>query len=71
LDDVDSGYADTAGRRQSASGADADGGGFSGAVGAEKAEEFALANAEIDAVDGDDSLLAFIDLPEAFDLDYH
>jgi hypothetical protein len=71
LDDVDSRNTDTTRGGQSASGADADSGGFSGAVGAEKTEELALADAEIDTVDGDDSLLPVIDFLEAFDLDYH
>jgi hypothetical protein len=71
LDNVDSCDADTTRGGQSASGADADGSGFPGAVGAEKTEEFALADAEIDAVDGDNSLLAVIDFLEGFDLDYH
>ncbi len=70
-DDVDAGDADRAGGGQGAGGADADGGGFAGAVGTEQAEELALANAEVDAVDGDDSLFSFIDLEKCFNLDNH
>ena len=71
LNHVDAGDADGADGGQNARGADADGGGFAGAVGAEQAEDFALANAEINAVHCDDALLAFVDLSQAFNLDNH
>jgi hypothetical protein len=66
FDDVDAGDADLAGGRQGAGGADADGGGFAGAVGAEQAVDLAGTNAEVDAIDGDDALLAVVDLSQAF-----
>ncbi len=71
LHDVDSGDADATRSWQGAGGADADGSGFAGSVGAEKAEQLTLANAEIDTVDGDDPLLAVIHLLKAFNLNNH
>ena len=68
-DDVDAGDADGAGGGQDAGGADADGGGLAGAVGAEQAVEFALADAEVDAIDGRHALLAAVDLTQPQDFD--
>ena len=70
-DDVDPGDADLACGGQSAGGADADGGGFARAVGAEQAEQLAGANTEVDAVDGDHALLAVVYLLQAFNLYDH
>ena len=68
-DDVDAGDTDGARRGQNASGADADGSRLAGAIGAEQAVQLALADAERDAVHGDDALLAFVDLAKSLYLD--
>jgi len=61
----------SAGGGKSARRADADRCRLAGAVWSEQAKEFALANAEIDAIYGDDALLAVIDFLQAFDLYDH
>ncbi len=60
--DVDPGDSHPAGGRQGPSGADANGCSFARAVGSQEAKEFALMNAEVDAVDGYYALLAVVDL---------
>jgi hypothetical protein len=59
-----------AGGGKHARGADADGGRLAGAVGAEQAVELALADTQVDAVDCDDTLFAFVDLAKTLNLDY-
>ena len=72
-DHVDACDADFAAAGQRTRGADADGGGLARAVRAEQAEDLALLDCEIDAVQGHDTgyaaLLAFVDLCQGFDLD--
>jgi hypothetical protein len=67
-DDVDAGDADAARGGQNASGADADGGGLAGAVGAEETVQLTLADTELDVVHSDNALLAFVDLAKALNL---
>ena len=58
-------------RRQSPGGADADRRRLARPVRSEQAKEFALPNAEIDAIDGDHALLAVIDLLQTLNLYDH
>jgi len=67
-DDVDACDADAAGGGLHAGGTDADGGGLAGAIGAEQAVELALLDVEVDAIDGDDTLFALINLAKALHL---
>jgi len=69
VDDIDAGDADGAGSRKDPRSADADGGGLAGAVGAEQTVQLSLVNGELDAIDGDNALFAFVDLTQALDLD--
>ena len=69
LDDVDSGDGDLARSGQRAGGADADGGAFARAVGAEQTEELAAPDREVDALDGLDRDLAGIGLHELLNVD--
>ena len=68
-DDVSSGDEDLAGGGECPSGADADGGCFTGSVWAKKSVQLALADAEFDIVDRHDTLFSLVDLTKAFDLD--
>jgi hypothetical protein len=70
-DDVDTGDADLAGGGQGARGADADGGGFSGSVGAEQTEELPFVDRKGEAIDGGDGLFAGEDFFEVLDFDDH
>jgi len=56
---------------QGTGGADANRGGFSGAVGAEQTEEFALAHAKVDSVYSDYALLALVYFLKTFNLYDH
>ena len=68
-DHVGAGDAHLAGGREGPGGTDADGGRLARAVGAEQAEDLPLADEEVDAVDGDDTLFALVDFVEAGDFD--
>jgi hypothetical protein len=70
-DYIDSRYADFAGGGQRAGCADADGGGFASAIGAEQTEEFALAHAKVDTIHGDYALLAVVYFLQTFNLYDH
>jgi hypothetical protein len=60
-----------AGGRQCAGGADADGGSFACAIGTEQAVELAGTDIEVNAIHGNDTLLAVIYLPQALQLNNH
>ena len=70
-DHVDAGDAHLAGGGQRTRGADADSGRFAGAVGAEQAEDLALVDGEVDAIDGDYALFALVNFGQAGDFDDH
>jgi hypothetical protein len=71
LDDVDAGNSNMARGRQRARSANTDGRRLAGAVRSQQAKKFTFANAQIDAVDGNHSLLALVDLLQTFNLDNH
>jgi hypothetical protein len=66
---IDSGDVNGACSGKDARGADADSRCFAGAIWAEQTVQFTFANTEFDAVYGDNTLFAFIDLAKAFHLD--
>lgn len=59
---IDSGDANDTACWESSRGADADGCSLSGTIWTEQAEDLALTNLEVDAIQGHDPLLAFVDL---------
>ena len=66
---VDAGDEDSAGRGESASGANADGCGLAGAVWTKKSVQFSFSNAKFDAVDRHNTLFSFVNFTKAFNLD--
>ena len=69
FDHVDPVDENGAGGGQRAGGADADGGGFSCAIGPQQAEDLALLQLQVDAIDGHHAQLGFKDFGQCFDLD--
>ena len=65
---IDAGNAHRAAGRQSARGANPDGGGLSGSVRAQKAKNLAALYFEVDAIHSDYALLALVNLPQSFNL---
>ena len=70
-DHVYSGNRHLAAGGQSAGGCDADGGRLSGSIRSQQAEDLALLNREVDAIDSNHALLFLIDLGQAADFNDH
>src|SRR5260370_14078574 len=68
---VDTGNAHCAAGRQCAGGRDRDGGGFSRAVGPQKAKDFASLQHKVNAIDSYNAELRLVNLCELFNLDDH
>src|ERR1017187_3945574 len=68
-DYINAGDVDRARRRENSSSADADDRRLARAVWAEQAVQLAFADTKLDAIDGDDALLAFVDLTKILHLD--
>ena len=66
LDDVDARNANPAAGGQRAGGGNGDGGCFAGAVGAQKAEDLALPQLQVDAVDGHHAELRLVNFGQVF-----